>query len=112
MQNKEIEENNRMGKTRDHFKNIRDTKGIFHAKMGSIKDRKGMDLTEAEDIKKRWQEYTEELHKKDFYDTDNHDGLITQSQTSWNVKSSGPYEASPQIKLVEVMEFLLSYYKS
>ena len=61
---KEIEENNRMGKTRDLFKKIRDTKGIFHAKMGSIKDRNGMDLTEAEDIKKRWQEYTEELYKK------------------------------------------------
>ena len=62
---KEIEENNRMGKTRDLFKKIRDTKGIFHAKMSSIKDRNGMDLTEAEDIKKRWQEYTEELHKRD-----------------------------------------------
>ena len=61
---KEIEDNNRMGKTRDHFKKIRDTKGTFHAKMGSIEDRNGMDLTEAEDIKKRWQEYTEELHKK------------------------------------------------
>ena len=63
---KEIEENNRVGKTRDLFKKLRDTKGIFHAKMGSIKDRNGMDLTEAEDIKKRWQEYTEELHKKIF----------------------------------------------
>ena len=63
---KEIEENNRMGKTRDLFKKIRDTKGTFHAKMGSIKDRNGMDLTEAEDIKKRWQEYTEELYKKIF----------------------------------------------
>ena len=65
---KEIEENNRMGKTRDLFKKIRDTKGTFHAKMGSIKDRNGMDLTEAEDIKKRWQEYTEELYKKDLHD--------------------------------------------
>ena len=65
---KEIEESNRMGKTRDLFKKSKDTKGIFHAKMGSIKDRNGMDLTEAEDIKKRWQEYTEELHKKDLYD--------------------------------------------
>ena len=74
---KEIEENNRMGKTRDLFKKIRDTKGIFHAKMGSIKDRNGMDLTEAEDIKKRWQEYTEELYKKDLHDPDNHDGVIT-----------------------------------
>ena len=74
---KEIEENSRMGKTRDRFKKIRDTKGTFHAKMGSIKDRNGMVLTEAEDIKKRWQEYTEELYKKDFHDPDNHDGVIT-----------------------------------
>ena len=74
---KEIKENNRMGKTRDLFKKIRDTKGTFHAKMGSIKDRNGMDLTEAEDIKKRWQEYTEELYKKDPHDPDNHDGVIT-----------------------------------
>ena len=74
---KDIEENNRMGKTRDLFKKIRDTKGTFHAKMGSIKDRNGMDLTEAGDIKKRWQEYTEELYKKDLYDSDNHDGVIT-----------------------------------
>uniref|UniRef100_A0A4W2EJA6 Endonuclease/exonuclease/phosphatase domain-containing protein n=1 Tax=Bos indicus x Bos taurus TaxID=30522 RepID=A0A4W2EJA6_BOBOX len=75
---KEIKENNRMGKTRDLFKKIRDTKGTFHAKMGSIKDRNGMDLTEAEDIKKRWQEYTEELYKKDLHDPDNHDGVIIQ----------------------------------
>ena len=67
-QYKEIEENNRMGKTRDLFKKIRDTKGTFHAKMGSIKDRNGMDLTEAEDIKKRWQEYTEEVYRKDLHD--------------------------------------------
>ena len=73
---KEIEENNRMGKTRDLFKKIRDMK-IFHAKMGSIKDRNGMDLTEAEDINKRWQEYTEELYKKDLHEPDNHDGVIT-----------------------------------
>ena len=66
-----------MGKTRDLFKKIRDTKGIFHAKMGTIKDRNGMDLTEAEDIKKRWQEYTEELYTKDLHDPDNHDGVIT-----------------------------------
>ena len=66
-----------MGKTRDHFKKIRDTKGTFHAKMGSIKDRNGLDLTEVEDIKKRWQEYTEELYKKDLHDQDNHDGVIT-----------------------------------
>ena len=74
---KEIEENNRMGKTRDLFKKIRDTQGTFHAKMGSIKDRNGMDLTEAEDIKKRWQEYTEELYKKDLHDPDNNSGVIT-----------------------------------
>ena len=74
---KEIEENNRVGKTRDLFKKIRDTKGTFHAKMGSIKDRNGMDLTETEDIKKRWQKYTEELYKKDFHDPVNHDGVIT-----------------------------------
>ena len=74
---KEIEEKNRMEKNRDLFKKIRDTKGTFHAKMGSIKDRNGLDLTEAEDIKKRWQEYTEELYKKDLHDLDNHDGVIT-----------------------------------
>ena len=74
---KETEENNRMGKTRDLFKKIRYTKGIFHAKMGLIKDRNGMDLTEAEDIKKRWQECTEELYKTDLHDQDNHDGVIT-----------------------------------
>ena len=74
---KEIEENNRMGKTRDHFKKIRDTKGTFHAKMGLIKDSNGTDLTEAEDIKKRWQEYTEELYKTDIHDPDNHDDVIT-----------------------------------
>ena len=74
---KETEENNRMGKTRDLFKKIRDTKGIFHTKMGSIKDRNGKDLTEAEDIKKKWQEYTEELYKKDLHNQDNHDGVIT-----------------------------------
>ena len=76
-QGKEIEENNRMGKTKDLFKTIRDTKGTFHAKMGTIKDRNGMDLIEAEDIKKRWQEYTE-LYKKDLHDPDNHDGVITK----------------------------------
>ena len=74
---KEIEENNRMGQTRDLFKKIRDTKGTFHAKMGTIKDRNCRDLTEAEDIKKRWQEYTEELYKKDLHDPDNHKGVIT-----------------------------------
>ena len=74
---KEIEENNRMGKTRDLFKKIRDMKGIFHTKMGSIKDRNGMNLTEAEDMKMRFQEYTGELHKIDLYNPDNHDGVIT-----------------------------------
>ena len=74
---KEIEEKNRMGKTRDLFKKIRDTTGTFHAKMGLIKDRNGMDLTEAEDVRKRWQEYTEELYKKDLHDPDNHDDVIT-----------------------------------
>ena len=74
---KEIEENNRTRKSRDLFKKIRDTKGTFHAKMGTIKDRNGMDLTEAEDIKKKWQEYTEELYKKDLHDPDDQDGVIT-----------------------------------
>ena len=78
---KEIDKNNRMGKTRDLFMKIRDTKGIFHAKMGPLKDRNGIDLKEAEDIKKRWQEYTEELYKKDLHDPDNHDGVITHLET-------------------------------
>ena len=78
---KEIEENNRMGKTRDLFKKIRDTKGTFHAKMGSMKDRNHMDLTEAEDIKKRWQGYTEELYKEDLNDPDNYDGVITHLES-------------------------------
>ena len=76
---KEIDENNRIGKTRDLIKKIRDTKGTFHAKIASIKDRNGMDVTEPEDIKKRWQEYTEELYKKDRHNPDNHDGMITHS---------------------------------
>ena len=76
-QYKEIEENNRMGKTRALFKKLRDTKGTFHEQMGSIKDRNGMDLTEAEDFKKRWPEYTKELYKKDLHDPDDHDGVIT-----------------------------------
>ena len=80
-----------MGKTRDLFKKIRDTKGTFYAKMGLIKDRNGMDLTIAEDIKKRWQEYREELYKKDLHEPDNHDGVITHQEPDiWNVKSSGP----------------------
>ena len=102
-----------MGKTRDLFKKIRDTKGTFHANKGSIQDRIGMALTEAEDIKKRWQGFTEELYTKDLHDPDNHDGVIlTQSQTSWNVKSSGSQEASLQTNLVEVMKLQLSYFKS
>ena len=88
---KAIEENNRMGKTRDLFKKIRDTKGTFHAKMGSIKDRNGMDLTEAEDIKKRWQEYTEELYKTDLHDPDNHNDMITHLEPDiLECKVSGP----------------------
>jgi len=97
---KEIEEN-RMGKTRDLFKKIRDTKGTFHAKMGSIKDRNGMDLTEAEDIKKRWQEYTGELYKKDFHNQDNHDGVIThlepdilECEVKWALESITMNKAS------------------
>ena len=108
---KEIEENNRMGKTRDLFKKLRDTKGIFHAKMGSIKDRNGMDLTEAEDIKKRWHEYTEELYKKDLYNPDDHYGVITHLEPDiWNVKSSGLRKHHYQ--QVEVMDFQLSSFKS
>ena len=90
---KEIEENNRMGKTRDLFKKIRGTKGTFHAKMGLIKDRNSMDLTEADDIKKRWQEYTEELYKKDLHNPDNHDGVITHLEPDilgCEAQASGP----------------------
>ena len=88
---KETEENNRMGKTRYLFKKIRDTNGTFHAKMGSIKDRNGMDLTEAEDIKKRWQEYTEELYKKDLHNPDNHDGVVTHLELDiQSAMSTGP----------------------
>ena len=87
---KEIEENNRMGKTRDLFRKIRDTKGNILAKMGTIKDKNGVDLTEAEDIK-RWQEYTEELYKKDLHDPDNHNGVISHLEPdTWDAKSSGP----------------------
>ena len=110
---KEIEESNRMGKTRSLFKKIRDTKGTFHAKMGTIKDRNCMDLTEAEDIKKRWQEYTEELCKKDLNEPDNHDTVIThlepdirECEVKWALGSISPNKA------VEVMEFQLSYFKS
>ena len=86
---KEIAEDNRVGKTRDLFKIIRDIKGTFHGKMGSIKDRNGMDLTEAEDIKKRWQEHTEELYKKDLHDPDIHDGVITDLQPDIFAYGSG-----------------------
>ena len=95
-----------MGKTRYLFKKIRDTKGTFHAKMGMIKDRNGMDLTEAEDIKKRWQEYTEKLHKKDLQDPDNHEGVIIHLEPDIL-----ECEASLQTKLVEVMKFQLNYFK-
>ena len=104
-----------MGKTRDLFKKIRDIKGLFHAKMGSIKDRNGMDLTEAEDIKKRWQEYTEELYKKDLHDPDNHDGVITHTHLEPDILECEVKWALGSIlgtKLVEVMEFQLSYFKS
>ena len=98
---KEIEENNRMGKTRDLFKKIRHTKKTFHAKMGSIKDRNGIDLTEAEDIKKRWQEYTEGLYKKDLHDPDNHNSVIThlepdilECEVKWALESITTNKAS------------------
>ena len=95
-----------MGNTRDLVKKIRDTKGIFHAKMGAIKDRNGMDLTEAEDIKKRWQGYTEGLYKKDLHDPDNHDDVIT------HLEPDILRNASLRTKLVEMMEFQLSCFKS
>ena len=101
-----------MGKSRDFLKKIRANKGTFHAKMGTIKNRNGMDLTEAEDIKKRWQEYTEQLYKKDLRNLDNHDGVIThlepdilECEVKWAL-------GSITTKLVEVMEFQLSYFKS
>ena len=104
-----------MGKTRDLFKKIRENKGTFHAKMDSIKDRNGRDLTAAEDIKKTWQEYTEELYKKDLHDPDNHDGVFThlepdtlECKVKWAIGSMTMNKAS----LVEVMEFQLSYFKS
>ena len=109
-QYKEMEENNRKGESL--FKKIRNTKGTFHAKMGSINDRNSMDLIEAEDIKKRWQEYTGELYKKNLHDPDNHNGVIThlepdtlECEVKWAL-------GSITTKLVEVMEFQLSYFKS
>ena len=102
-----------MGKTTDLFKKIRDTKGTFHAKMGSIKGRNGMDLIEAEDIKKRWQEYTEELYRKDLHDQDNHNDVITdlepdilECEVKWALESITTNKANG------VMEFQLSYFKS
>ena len=98
---KKIEENNRMGKTRDFFRKIRDAKGTFHPKTGTIKDRNGMDLKEAEDIKKRWPEYTEELYKKDLHNSDNHDGVIThlepdtlECESKWALGSMTTNKAS------------------
>ena len=111
---KEIEENNRTGKTRDLFRKIRDTKGILYAKMGRIKDRSGTDLKEAGDIKKRWQEHTGELYKKDLHDLDKHNNVIIHLQPDileCEVKC-GSSEVSLQTKLVEVMEFQVSYFKS
>ena len=110
----EIEENNRMGKTRDLFKKIRYTKGTFHAKMGKIKDRNGIDLTEAEDVKKRWQEYTEELYKKDLHDPDNHDEVVThlepdilEYEVKWSLGSITENKASGRDRIpVELFKIL------
>ena len=109
---KEIEESKRMGKTRDLFKKIRDIKGTFHAKMGTIHERNSMDLTEAEDIKKRWQEYTEELYKKDLHDRENHDGVIIHLEPDILECKVKLALRSITTKLVEVMEFQLSHFKS
>ena len=108
-QYKEIEENNRMGKIRDLFKKIWDTKGEFHTKMGTIKDRNGTDPTEAKDIKKRRQEYTEELYKKDLHDPDNHDGVIIHLKPDF---LECEVIASLWTKLVEMLKSLLNYFKS
>ena len=115
---KEIKENNKMGKTKNLFKKIRDTKGTFCAKMGTIKDRNGMDLTEAEDIRKRWQEYTEELYKKDFHDPDNHNGAIThlepdilESEVKWALGSITMNKASGgdgiPVELFQIQKMML-----
>ena len=107
-----------MGKTRDLFKKIRDTKGTFHAKMGSIKDRNGVDLTEAEDIKKRWQEYTEELYKTDLHDPDNHDGVITnlepdilECEAKWALESIATNKVSGSdgipVELSQILKMML-----
>ena len=100
-----------MGKTTDLFKKIRDTKGTFHAKMGTKMDRNAMDLTETEDIKKRWQEYTEELDKKDLHDPDNHDGVVTHLEPEI-LECECALGSITMNKAVEVMEFQLSYFKS
>ena len=110
---KEMEENNRLGKTRALFKKIGDTKGIFHAKTGSIKDRNTVDLTEAEDIKKRWQEYTEELYKKELHDPDNHNGVITHLEPDiLDCEVKWALGSITMNKSGGVMEFQLSYFKS
>ena len=108
---KEIEENNRMGKTRDLVKKISNTKGTFHCKMGTIKVRNGMELTEAEDIKKRWQEYTEELYKRGLNDPDNHDGVITHLEPDI-LECKVMWALGSITNLMEVMELYLSYFKS
>ena len=102
-----------MGKTRDLFKKTRDTRGTFHAKMGSIKDINGMNLTEGDDIKKRWQEYTEKLYTKDLYDQDSHDGVITHLEPDV-LKCEGKWDSEniTTNKAMEVMEFQWSYFKS
>ena len=115
---KEIEDKNRMGKTRDLFKKIRHTKGTFHAKMGLVKDRNGMDLTEGEDIKKRWQKYTEELYKKDLYNPDNHNGVIThrepdilECEVKWALESTTINKASGGdgilVELFQILKLML-----
>ena len=110
---KEIKENNRMGKTSDLFKKIGDTKGTFLAKMSSIKDRNGMDLTEAEDIKKRWQKYTEEMSKKDLFNPDNHNGVITHLEPDiLECEAKWALGSITRTNLVEVMEIQLSYFRS
>jgi len=118
-QYKDTEENNRMGKTRYLLKKIRDTKGTLHAKMGTIKDRKYVHLTETADTKKRWHEYTEELYRKDLNDPDNHDGVIThlepdilEYKVKWTLGSITMNKASGGVGIPEVMKFQLSYFKS
>ena len=106
----EIEETNRMGKTRDLLRKIRDTKGIFHAKIGTIKDRNAKNLTEAEEIKKRWQKYMEELYKKGLNDPDNRDGVVTHLEP--NILEFKVGLRKHHYELVEVMEFQLRYFKS